>query len=453
MRRNNLQHNNNRYQSYNGFSDRPPLERPPTPPSLTYPSKPSTFIASTKHYTPTGYAGPNTPIQKRRRHGTSYVSQQRSHNFSERRTSERNWSPPSLRRPIAPPEIARPSTPIQKRQRSATQSSGEDFLHWLPDKLRNRMQHSVLEAMARRASKLRQPQPHRLLDRTSSWAGDSGREPGVSLAELAAHPPIRVRLYRPRPQRFDSEIDTSKAHLELATEWIVTYHDSWSRLTNNPFFDCVTSNTLSTLQFRRWLLDRVSISLAILEGAIRASQLVRRSEPDEKFPLLETAKRDAKFLAEYATNHGLDINSQNRLSHEGKRLTDLIDTSTLPDGKPVIAVTAVWTYLLCSWHSWELVKSKHSVLSTDFSNIANHLKRFESLDVLLQTRKLIDSLLLSKSSPQEAENAGKMFQQVLDRTTAVLNYSLSIRGENHAPLCTCGRKGHHREQCTFKSHI
>lgn len=380
--------------------------------------------------------------------------QQRSYSFSDRLPSERLHTPPSVprpstptgtARPSTPTGIKRPSTPIQKRRRSASLSSEEEILNWLPDKFRNRYQDAMLGVMARRASKLNQPQPNGILDPSNSPAGSRPASP--------AGPVARVRLYRPRPQRVHPRTGSRKSQLEPATDWIVTFHDSWSRLTNNSFFDSVANNALSNVQFGRWLLDRVSISMAILEGATRASQLLSISEPGRTLPLLETAKEDAKFLAEYATLHGLDINSQHRLSHEGKRLTDMIDASTSPDGVPVIAITAVWSFMLCSWHSWELVRSKHPDLPTDFSNIADHIKRFQSLRPLLQTRKLIDTILLTKSTSQEAEKAGKTFQQVLDRASAVLNFALSLEDESHVPICTCGRKGHQPSQCTFKSHI
>ena len=150
---------------------------------------------------------------------------------------------------------------------------------------------------------------------------------------------------------------------------------------------------------------------------------------------MQIAKEDAGFLIEYATLIGYSIQADDCLSFDGGRFTEFIDTCTAPDAVPLIAITAVWSYMLVSWHFWELVKSKGVKLDRRFESIADHIQRSESLQALLQTRALIDLLLESSRMQEQVEKAGKTFQEVLDRYCAVLDYAHSLEDNSKVPVC------------------
>lgn len=247
---------------------------------------------------------------------------------------------------------------------------------------------------------------------------------------------------------------TSVTPSRRADSWILQYHDVWSRLTLSSFYQDLQGTSLTPGQFARWLLDRASVSMAILEAATRANDIVRMStQHHSPLPLHRIAKENAQFLAEYAVMNGLNINSQYRLSHAGKRLVDLIEASTAPDAPPVVAITAVWSYMFASWQAWALCITRRRTIPSHFETIANFISRDDSIHQLIATQEVLDQLLNSTSSEQQFEKAGKTFEEMARRSCAVLDHTLYMGEGNHVPLCTCGRKGHYPEQCTFKSHI
>ena len=239
----------------------------------------------------------------------------------------------------------------------------------------------------------------------------------------------------------------------LAEKWIIQYHDAWSRLTLSSFYQHIEERSLNTVQFARWLLDRASISIAILEGATRISLLLNQSNSPQELPLLKIAKENAQFLAETTTLNGLDIHSQYRLSHPAKRLVELIESSTSTDSSLIVAITSIWGYMLASWQAWALCKMRGRPIPNHFKNIADYLSREDSISEIVRTQKLLDQLLSTSTDLPEIEKAGKTFEEIARRSCAVLDHTLYMGEGNHVPLCTCGRKGHYPAQCTFKSHI
>lgn len=230
------------------------------------------------------------------------------------------------------------------------------------------------------------------------------------------------------------------------------YHDTWSRLTLSAFYQDLEENSITPSQFARWLLDRSSISMAVLKAATRVNETLKDAGHSE-LPLLRVAKENARFLYEYTLKHGLDLDSQFRLSHAAKRLVELIEASTAPDAPFEVAMTGIWAYMLSSWTGWTLCKERGRRIPKHFDVIASYLVREGAINGLVCTQNRLDRMLASETSPADVEKASKTFEEVAKRTCAVLDNTLHMGEGNHVPLCICGRKGHLPSQCTFKSHI
>lgn len=254
-----------------------------------------------------------------------------------------------------------------------------------------------------------------------------------------------------------SHHDNDRAHNDpsvlRANQWILKYHDVWSRLTLSSFYKELEERSLSAPQYYRWLLDRTSVSISLVKAATRTNEVLRLAMPGTELPLLSVAKDDAHFLAQYAEMSGFDICSEFRLSHAAYRLVDFIDASTAPEAPLIVAITAVWTYMLASWQAWALCKRRRHTIPPHFSAIAHFLARDESISMLVDTQSLLDRLLEGAQGADDFDKAGKAFEEVSKRSCAVLDHTLYMGNDNQVPLCTCGRKGHFPEQCTFKSHF
>lgn len=235
-----------------------------------------------------------------------------------------------------------------------------------------------------------------------------------------------------------------------ASAWIIEHHDAWSRLTLSSFYQDLEENSLNATQFARWLLDRTSISMAVYEAATRVSLVLG---PQASLPLLNISMQNAKWLAEYTTLNGLDINSKMRLSHAAKRLVELIETTTAPSSPPAVAITTLWGYMLASWQAWSLCLGRGRPIPREFDSIAKYISREESIQALVETQDLLDGLLNEPNATADFSKAGKTFEEVARRASAVLDQTLYMGETGHVPLCICGRKGHMPSQCTFKSHI
>lgn len=238
-----------------------------------------------------------------------------------------------------------------------------------------------------------------------------------------------------------------------AQNWIIQYHDVWSRLTLSSFYQDLAEQSLSVSQFARWLLDRASISMAVLKAATTVSLTLTKRTGRDALPLLRVAEENTRFLVQYTTMQGLDINSQYRLSHAAKRLVDLMEASTAPDASPIVAITAVWGFMLSSWQAWALCRRRGRGLPPHFENVAQFLSREASITALVETQALLDEMLNKESTLPDFEKAGKTFEEIARRACAVLDHTLYMGEGNQVPLCVCGRKGHLPAQCTFKSHI
>ncbi|PXF48941.1 hypothetical protein BWQ96_01283 [Gracilariopsis chorda] len=256
----------------------------------------------------------------------------------------------------------------------------------------------------------------------------------------------------------DQEQDTIpnvlvEKQVRFVDNWILKYHNEWSGLTLNTFYQDLSKCALSAPQYTRWLLDITSTSIAVVEGAKRTADIVRASVPDIEFPLLRIATEDARFLTEFAILWGLDINSDARLSSPGARLVQLIEASTAPDAPPAVAITAIWAYMLATWQSWELCCSRGEPIPAQFERIAQHITRKDTFEGIDETERILDRLFKSPEVGDQFEKAGKTFEEIARRSAAVLEHTTLMSDESNIPVCTCGRKGHYPGQCTFKSHI
>ncbi|CAN8076297.1 unnamed protein product [Agarophyton chilense] len=238
----------------------------------------------------------------------------------------------------------------------------------------------------------------------------------------------------------------SERQARMVDDWILKYHFEWSGLTLNPFYHELSASMLSPTQYARWLLDRASISLAIVEGAKRTADIVRNTLPGTEFSLLSIAVQDAKHFTEMALLAGLDINSAFRLSPPARSLVQLVEASTAPDTPPAVAVTAVWAYMLASWQAWELCAARVESLPTEFENVAKHITREAAIKCIHGTERVLERLLKSSDSSDQFEKAGKTFEEVAKRARGVLDHTMFISDSSNIPVCTCGRKGHLPEQ-------
>lgn len=299
------------------------------------------------------------------------------------------------------------------------------------------------------------------------------------LAFLLKNTPAGIKVGDSLPA--DSSISVKGAD-SRTTKWIVRHHDGWCRLTLSSFYKSMEERALSPTQCARWLVDRTSISLTILEAATRTNELIMMDKStvdrlafltrmsvsnDGKgseggktaVPLLRIAKENAEFLAQYTVLNGFDINSAYRFSYSARKLTDFLQTVTAPDAPIVVALTAVWAFMLSSWQAWALVKSRGRSIPPHFSPIADFLSRDDSLYQLIQTQMVLDDLLslsanaASGSNSPHVEKAAHTFEQVISLSNDVLHHTMAIGSNSQVPLCVCGRKGHVPSQCTFKSHI
>lgn len=255
--------------------------------------------------------------------------------------------------------------------------------------------------------------------------------------------------------------------------WIIKYHDVWSRLTLSSFYKDMENKTLSPSQYARWLVDRTSISITVVEATTRASEMLRM-RCGKTLPLLKIARENAEFLAQYTVLNGFDIHSDFKLSHAAKRLVDLIQSTTAPGSSLPVAITSVWAHELSCWQSWTLCSRRSHVIPPHFSPIVTHLARGDAIAAIVDSQSILDELLNEDARahaqqegqkkekgkgaamtalPPSYEKAEKTFEEIVTRACAILDHTLYMGDGNHVPLCTCGRKGHLPSQCTFKSHI
>lgn len=322
--------------------------------------------------------------------------------------------------------------------------------------------------------------------RPGSWSSGktSGRTKGISF--LLKREPVTATA--DNPASTGTSLTPEKDDDSNTTRWIVRYHDAWCRLTLSSFYKYMEERSLTPSQCARWLVDRTSISLTILEAATRTNELImmdkstvaqlskltrtcvsssvnssESSKPSDSkqvaIPLLRIAKENAEFLAQYTVLNGFDINSAYRFSYAARKLTDFLQTVTAPDAPIVVALTAIWGFMLSSWQAWALVKSRGRQIPPHFSPIADFLSRDDSLYQLIQTQMILDKMLsqathnVSGTNSTHVEKAGHTFEQVITLASDVLDHALAIGSDSQVPLCVCGRKGHIPSQCTFKSHI
>lgn len=234
------------------------------------------------------------------------------------------------------------------------------------------------------------------------------------------------------------------------SNWIIQHHDAWSRVTLSSFYKKLAEGALTPKQYTRWILDRTSIAVALAKGARRTSASLHAHR---RLPLLEVAERDADWFLQRLANHGLSLHESYSRSHPADRLISLIESATSQPSSLVVSITVLWGYMMVSWQAWALSLRRERTLPTGFDMVANHLSRAESIERLVETQDILDGLLKEPKLADEVEKASKSFEEMLKRANGVLDQTLHIGEQGQAPLCTCGRKGHTPDQCTFKSHI
>lgn len=215
-------------------------------------------------------------------------------------------------------------------------------------------------------------------------------------------------------------------------------------------YDAVQTQTLLPSQYARWVVDRTSTSIKVLEAATRTGEMLKLRDVSAGMSLLQTAKENAEFMTQYAAMNAFEIGGLG-VCLCTRRLTDALEETTVPGASVTIALAVVWGFMLYCWQAW-LMARRHG-MPAHFAPIAEFLARQEALECLLDTEAILDGVLTGGASELEYEKAGKAFEQVISRARAMLDYTVSLSEDSHVPSCTCGRKGHYPSQCTFKSHI
>lgn len=109
--------------------------------------------------------------------------------------------------------------------------------------------------------------------------------------------------------------------------------------------------------------------------------------------------------------------------------------------------------MLSSWQAWNLCIELNRPIPPRFKDFAIYFGRDDCIGNLLETQAIINHQLKDCAGSQVFEKAGKTFEEIAQRSCDLLDHTLHMADTNQVPVCTCGRKGHLPQQCTFKSHI
>jgi hypothetical protein len=279
----------------------------------------------------------------------------------------------------------------------------------------------------------------------------------------------------------------------LSSIWVRESGDLWTRATKPAMYDALADGNLPPVCFTQWLFDRASIADAMVSACNRVNDLLG---PTAELPLLAIAMEERGFTAGYSEAHGLDLTSNNRLSHEARDLINMINAETTvphetssalaapysrhlagtfslqarpershPPFHNGIAVTALWGYFKCSWISASTsTRTRRRVpagTNPTHHEFVTYFCRMSSLSKLVKTEDIIQALLTTPSGGVfDALRAGYTFRKVLSHVIGTTNRSVRLNdGHNSAivtsaPSCTrCGRSGHVQENCTFYTFI
>ena len=168
--------------------------------------------------------------------------------------------------------VSGPTTSIQKHRRTSSLSSEEDFLSFLPANIRKKVAQPVNALLVRRAAKLRYKHP--------KWMRNNSTI-SSTLHHSRSSSPI---LSHQSPKAPTKPVGATSSPQESAVKWIITYHNSWSRVCNSNFFSSIANGQVTPVQYSRWLRDRVSISMNLLEGSNSGLETIELEISGENAP-------------------------------------------------------------------------------------------------------------------------------------------------------------------------
>lgn len=265
-------------------------------------------------------------------------------------------------------------------------------------------------------------------------------------------PTARRSRQRGFSQAYVRKLEYASASPAHASErWILQFHDAWSRLTHSAFYTQLGDGRLSAGQFGRWLRDRAAISLAVLRAATRVAEKLKSLGEEYTIPLLGVAREDAAFLCQYATRLGFEFGSEADVSRAAQMLMRLFDEVTGDGVDVAMGLAAVWSYMLSSWTGWSLCKQRQGEMSAHFAPVGDFIARLGAVTCLVASQGTLNRIL-QECGATVGERGRRVFEEVLAKGGEVLEATVGM-GEEGGAACVCGRKGHVRERCTFKSRV
>mmetsp|Transcript_5548 Transcript_5548/g.13519 ORF Transcript_5548/g.13519 Transcript_5548/m.13519 type:complete len:161 (-) Transcript_5548:43-525(-) len=139
-----------------------------------------------------------------------------------------------------------------------------------------------------------------------------------------------------------------------SSEWILKYHDEWTKATLNLFFQECQSEKITNEQFARWLVDRVIIARRLVAFAERVGSKIG----DKQLPCLDYVKEDYNWFMERIADFRLSTGLT--MSYACQNLLEGIDKAISPDSDDTISLTALWTFLFAAEQGWRLGSSSSS---------------------------------------------------------------------------------------------
>lgn len=232
----------------------------------------------------------------------------------------------------------------------------------------------------------------------------------------------------------------------VTKDWIIEFHDAWSRVTLSSFYSRVERSSLSAPQYAQWAQDRARVAHAVAAAAERTAA----------GPLAKLAAADAAWFGELAratdARPGRPLEGQDAVRGVVDRLVRLIDEATAVPAPRIVGLAVLWAYMFVDYQAWSLSQSRVAALPGRFRSVSDHVLRDGAIEGLIHTQDVLD-MLLADTKGAGIEKAKSAFEDVLKLVNDILDQTLYIGEQGQAPLCVCGRKGHLPAQCTFKSHI
>lgn len=245
--------------------------------------------------------------------------------------------------------------------------------------------------------------------------------------------------------------------LSVLHSWIESSDGRWSRATLSPVCAALSQGTLPRDHLLRWLQETAIVARSVANGSACLKEIL--TGRGLTFTVSQHAEENATYLREYAQNYHLDLENQDQLSPEARRLISVIDDATTQSATDSTALccgmTAIVVYMLLLFMTFSIA-TPGSADSRE-TRSTHRLREFLSRDqCLIHIQDAQDTLERMMGDPELMINVSAVrltFENVLNRQLEVLDAFPRIEDDEERGIscARCGRQGHTAADCRFQT--